>query len=89
MALSSSLSIAASINTNSLRDYTKRETLFNYFTCRKFQIVLLQETHKEHTDEFSWRKQWKGEIFNHGNRASKGVAILISNKAGLAYDNNM
>ena len=45
---------------------------------------MLQETRSEN----SCRKQCEGEIIcNHGNPASKGVAILISNKAGLTYEN--
>ena len=87
MAFSSSLSIA-SINTNGLRDNTKCDTFLNYFIRRKFQIVLLQETHTETSDEYAWAKKWEGEIiFSHGNRASKGVAILISNKAGVKCSN--
>ena len=37
------------------------------------KIVLFQETHSEHTAEYSWRKQLEGEIiFNLGIELLKG-----------------
>ena len=64
----------ATINVNGMRDNLKRSIIFDYLTRRKFNIALIQETHSEKEDEYTWRKQWTGEIhFSHGTRQSKGV----------------
>ena len=74
----------ATINVNGLRNPNKRDIVFDYFTRTKTSIVLMQETHSEHNDEHIWRNQWGGDIvFSHGQRNSKGVAILISGKCGV------
>ena len=75
----------ATLNVNGLRDYQRRDMIFNYLTRKKIAIVCLQETHSEVRDELSWRKQWGGGgggniIFSHGERNSRGVAILTSQK---------
>ena len=35
----------ASINVNGLRDYVKRDILFDNFVCNEFGVIFLQETH--------------------------------------------
>ena len=74
----------ATLNVNGLKDYQKRDMIFDYFVRKKTAIIFLQETHSEETDEPLWRKQWGGQIiFSHGNNNSRGVAILTSRKCGL------
>ena len=71
----------ATLNVNGLRNNFKREIVFDYFIRRKVNILFLQETHSEKKDENQWLKQWRGDIaFSHGQRNSKGVAILTSEK---------
>lgn len=68
-----------SLNTRGLRDQKKRVGLFNWLKKNKCssQFVLLQETHSCIGDEKSWIREWGNCIyFSHGDRDSRGVAIL-------------
>ena len=74
----------ASVNVNGLRKGLKRNILFDYLELRKFSVIFLQETHSESGDVSLWSTQWKGKMyFCHGNRQSRGVAILVSEKSNL------
>ena len=78
----------ASVNINGMRNDLKRTVLFEYLHRRKFDVIFLQETHTEENDELVWSKQWKGKFyFSHGNRQSKGVAMLINYNSGLDVTN--
>ena len=46
-----------SLNVNGLRDYHKRDLLFNYLTRKKIAVICLQETHSVEDDEMAWRQQ--------------------------------
>ena len=85
--LMSFLSVAT-LNVNGLRNNLKRSVLFEFLERKKFDLIFLQETHSEMDDEVIWSNQWHGNsVFNHGNRQSRGVAILTSFKSGLNVDN--
>ena len=74
----------AMINVNGLCKFNKHSFLFEYFTCLKTCIVIMQETLSIKNDESMWKKEWEGETaFSHGDRNSRGVAILISGKSGI------
>ena len=78
----------ASLNVNGLRNDLKRNVLFDYLYRRKISLIFLQETHSEPNDEPEWCKQWQGKMyFSHGNRQSRGVAILTSDKVSLNITN--
>ena len=67
----------ATINVNGLRSDLKRNVLFEFLQRRKFDLIFLQETHSEISDEAVWSNQWQGKMFfSHGNRQSRGAAIL-------------
>ena len=70
-----------SLNTRGLRDSGKRRKLFHYLHTKKFQVMLLQETHTSVSQEAIWKTQLGGKSvrFSHGTNNSRGVAIVIAN----------
>nr|CAB3264543.1 pol-like protein [Phallusia mammillata] len=69
----------ASFNVSGIRDPIKRKSIFKFIREKKFQIVLIQETHCSDRDEKLWQLEWGGEVvWSHGTNRSKGVAILFS-----------
>ena len=76
------------LNVNGIRNNQKRQILSNHFSREKYDIICLQETHSASTDESLWRKEWGGDIFSsHGERDSRGVAILASYRSGIKLVN--
>ena len=75
-----------SLNVNGLNSRDKRASLFFLLKRRRYDVVLLQETHHE-TEEvgLGWAKEmvgaeraWPGESFwSHGTHQARGVAILV------------
>lgn len=56
----------------------KRRKIFNHLHERRFDVILLQETHSTADIENFWKAEWGGTIiYSHGTSNSKGVAILI------------
>ena len=74
-----------SINVNGLRNDKKRQNVFNWLKSKKYDVILLQETHCENSDEeHDWAKDWNGtSLWCNGTRLSKGVAILINEKSPI------
>ena len=73
-------------NVKGLRNSKKRRKIFNFIHQKQFDIICLQETHSETRDEKYWKSTWGGTIYYaHGNRESRGVAILIKKKAPIIY----
>ena len=69
-----------SFNVNGLRNNLKRKTIFHFLKMKKFDFILLQETHSNQTDEKLWKCEWGGDIFySHGTNHCNGVAILVKN----------
>ena len=67
----------ASFNVNGLRQDLKRNVLFECLERKKYDIILLQETHSELNDEILWSNKWQGDmVFSHGNRLSRGFAAF-------------
>ena len=78
--------LLGSINVNGLRNVKKRQNTFTWFKQKKYDCILLQETHCAGIDEAQeWSKEWGGysEWYN-GTRLSKGVAILLGEHAPLS-----
>lgn len=72
----------ASFNVKGLNIETKRRSIFVRLKAKKYDIVLLQETHSTPSSESLWKCQWGGKnIWSHGESGSRGVAILY--KRGL------
>ena len=70
-----------------IRNCEKRWILFKF--CReRADLCLLQETHSCKEDETIWKNEWGGEIiFNHGEKNSRGVCILITKKCPVQVIN--
>ena len=59
--------------------------IFHFLKMKKFDFILLQETHSNQTDEKLWKCEWGGDIFySHGTNHCNGVAILV--KKSLKYE---
>ena len=68
----------ASYNVNGLRQNHKRKSIFYLLKQKQYDLIFLQETHSCMTDEKLWKCEWGGKIiFAHGDRNSKGVAVLF------------
>ena len=66
-----------SLNVHGLRDTNKRRAIFEMYR-KKCDILCLQETHSEVSDEPYWTAEWGGKIiFSHGNTNATGTAILV------------
>ena len=75
-----SLIRVVSQNIRGLRDSKKRKEVFHYFNIKKFDIIMLQETHSNVEVERVWRAEWGNSIFYaHGTTAARGTCILIKN----------
>jgi exonuclease III len=74
-----------SVNVNGLRNANKRISIFNWLVEKKFDIILLQETHcRDENESRQWGFQWKGKSFwCNGSSSSKGVAVLF--KQNFSY----
>ena len=74
----SELSIV-SYNCRGLNDISKRQKLFSWFECEKFDVILLQETFCTQQSEKMFKSGWKGlSLFaNSDSSHSRGVAILF------------
>ena len=65
-------------NCRGLQDFFKRKKVFHYLKSLGTDVLFLQETHSDKSNESSWKSQW-GEIafFSSFSSNSKGVAILV------------
>ena len=74
-------------NVRGLREGYKRRKIFQHLYERQFDLICLQETHSEKADEKSWRTEWRGKIhYSHGDRNSRGTAILIRKNAPVTIN---
>ena len=74
----------ASLNINGLRTNSKQESIFKNL---KSDILCLQETRWDKTNEINCMKLWEGDIYtNNGTGKSCGVAILV--KKGIIENVN-
>ena len=78
MMIANALTIGT-LNLNGARDKMKRLTLIDFINLKKINVMLIQETHSDKTNEVDWRREWNGQIFfSHKSSVSGGVAILFS-----------
>ena len=83
----------ASLNVRGIADYYKRRKLFHYFHIKELDVVMLQETHMIKNKANMYKSSWGGNIYHsHGESNARGVATLISKRAGVkvkkAYKNS-
>ena len=56
----------------------KREKIFDYYRINA-DLLIMCESHSCVDEEKIWRNEWGGEIiFSHGERNSRGVAVLMT-----------
>lgn len=71
--------ILGSFNVNGCRDFNKRAQLFDFLNSKHSNVILLQETHSDSSNQSHWQSEWRGDcILSHGSNFSAGVAVLFS-----------
>ena len=66
------------LNCNGIRNWAKRNSIFNKIRANKVDIAFLQETFSTPEVEYHWSKEWGNTaIWNSAQNNSKGVAILL------------
>jgi len=87
MAMCNSL---LSLNVRGLREKKKRQEIFHWLKQLKNgenNMIFLQETHSEESDQVIWEKDWGSKIImSHGSTNSRGVAILFPSKDDLQVE---
>ena len=69
-----------SFNANGLGNHEKRKDVFDYLRNKKFDIILLQETHFKSSSENFIKSCWGYDSYVVGETTNKGgVAILLNN----------
>ena len=78
-----------SLNVGGLQNKNKRNRIF-YFKTKKYEIILLQETHSTQEDKTQWKKEWEGPAFFSSLKSLKcGITIHCTNnnKIKATYEN--
>ena len=71
-------------NCRGLQDLVKRRKVFHYMRNIESDIIFLQETHSDTSDENFWKTQWgESAWFSSFSSNSRGVAILIRNSVSV------
>ncbi|CAC5379210.1 unnamed protein product [Mytilus coruscus] len=68
-----------SLNVNGFGNDFKHKSMFLWLKKFQSDIIFLQETHSIELYETIWKREWGGDIyFSHGEKNSRGVAILFN-----------
>jgi len=74
------------LNTQGLRLSQRRAVAFNFL--KKYDIILLQETHWTDDINTETERDWGGQIIrSNGSDAARGVAILINKRLNATITN--
>jgi len=66
------------LNINGARESGKRTMLYELIRQKKYDVMMVQETHSDVKNEREWKMEWDGEvILSHKNSSSGGVAVLF------------
>ena len=72
----------ASLNVRGLGDYKKHHKMFHYFSTKKLDVIMLQETHSVKSNMRRWRAEFEGKGHGlHCNSKSRGICTFISRKS--------
>ena len=63
--------VIATFNANGLRQTYKRKAVFHYLKQKKYDVILLQETHSTSADENLWKCEWGGIFCFHTEIAAQ------------------
>ena len=77
-----------SLNAHGIKELTRRRALFTYLDIKRYDIVLLQETHvdsKELAEQFKRERAGKS-YFSFGASRTGGVAVLIRDGLNCSVD---
>jgi len=76
------------LNLNGARDSKKRAMLYELTRQKKIDVMLVQETHSDVSNENEWQMEWDGSIIlSHKNHCSGGLAVLFkSNFKPISYE---
>ena len=67
-----------SMNVRGLHGTDKRNLVFNHLSNYKNDLLLLQDTHTDFSQEKIWKNKWGQSIFfNHGDSNSRGLCTII------------
>lgn len=70
-----------SLNVNGGRDRHKRAMVTEVVKQKKLDVIFLQETHSDQTNEADWGLWWEGlHRLSHGTNFSGGVAVLLTTR---------
>ena len=74
----------STFNVKGLRNVKKRRKIFQYIHQRNFDLICLQEAHSTETEEKIWKSEFRGKIiYSHGTSDSRGVMLLVKQKAPI------
>ena len=69
----------STLNLNGARDAVKRSMLYELMKVKRSDIMFVQETHSDSSNETEWKREWEGEVvLSHKSTSSGGVGILFS-----------
>ena len=77
-----------SLNVKGLRQYIKRQAIFQFLKSKTARFFILQETHITAKDNLDWEKDW-GEgrlIANPGTSASAGQILLTKSNIDIIFE---
>ena len=78
------------LNVRGINSSRKRRAIFRQLHNKNASVIFLQETYSSNNQEKLWSNEWGSKIhFCHGNKHSKGVAILFSPKIQVTIENQM
>ena len=70
---------SGTLNVNGARDIYKRALIYEFIKEKGVDVMLLQETHSDVSNETDWRREWEGEaLFSHMSSTRGGVAVLFA-----------
>ena len=62
--------------------------MYFLFKKKKYDIILLQETHSTTGDENWWAQNWTGKsFFSHGKNDAQGVVVLVHKRIHTKISN--
>ena len=68
-----------SLNVKGLRQYIKRQAMFQFLKSKSARFFLLQETHITATDQLSWQKDWgEGKLIANPGTSASAEQVLLS-----------
>ena len=71
-----------SLNVNGARDVQKRASIYESMRMKHIDVLFLQVTHTDSSNEADWRREWEGEVVL-SHKSSTSVGGLASSFQGV------